>query len=304
MTRAVHLIGVPLDLGGGRRGVDMGPSAFRIAGLGDRLASLGVHVTDKGNVAVPIREALQAPRPDRKYIDDIARVCAELYTSSLASLEAGALPIVLGGDHSLGAGSVAAAAAWAQRTRGLPIGLIWVDAHGDMNTPASSPSGNVHGMPLAALLGAEPKELATLGSVVPAVRPEHTVLIGIRNLDDREKEIVRASGVHVFTMKDIDRQGIAAVAEQSVALASRGTAGIHVSFDMDVCDPAIAPGVGTPVKGGLDYREAHMTMEIVADSGLLTSLDLVEVNPTLDIRNTTAELGVELALSALGQKIL
>ena len=304
MTRAVHLIGVPLDLGGGRRGVDMGPSAFRIAGLGDRLASLGIRVTDKGNVTVPIREALQAPRPDRKYIDDIARVCAELYTTSLASLEAGALPIVLGGDHSLGAGSVAAAAAWAQRTRGLPIGLLWVDAHGDMNTPASSPSGNVHGMPLAALLGAEPKELATLGSVVPAVRPEHTVLIGIRNLDDREKEIVRASGVHVFTMKDIDRQGIAAVAEQAVALASRGTAGIHVSFDMDVCDPAIAPGVGTPVKGGLDYREAHMTMEIVADSGLLTSLDLVEVNPTLDIRNTTAELGVELALSALGQKIL
>ncbi len=304
MARAVDIVGVPLDLGGGRRGVDMGPSAFRIAGLGDRLATLGFPVTDKGNVPVAVRETLKAPDPTKKYIDEIARVCTDLYEASLASLEAGALPIVLGGDHSLGAGSVAAAAAWATRMKRLPIGLLWVDAHGDMNTPASSPSGNVHGMPLAALLGTEPKELSTIGGFFPTVRPEHTVLIGIRNLDDREKEIVRASGVHVFTMKDIDRRGVAAVMEHAVALASSGTAGLHVSFDMDVCDPSIAPGVGTPVKGGLDYREAHLAMEIIADSGLLTSLDLVEVNPTLDIRNTTAELGVELALSALGQKIL
>jgi arginase len=173
-----------------------------------------------------------------------------------------------------------------------------------MNTPSTSPSGNVHGMPLAALLGPEPHELSNIGGFCPTVRPEHTVLIGIRNLDEREKQLVKASGVHVFTMKDIDRQGIAIIVEQAIALASDGTAGVHVSFDMDVCDPGIAPGVGTPVKGGLDYREAHMVMEIVADSGLLMSLDLVEVNPTLDIRNTTAELGVELALSALGQKIL
>ena len=184
------------------------------------------------------------------------------------------------------------------------LGLIWVDAHGDMNTPASSGSGNVHGMPLAALLGPEPAELVAHRRILPKVLPQHTVLIGIRNLDEREKEIVRASRVHVFTMKDIDRAGIAAVTEKALAIAGAGTAGIHVSFDLDVCDPAIAPGVGTPVKGGLDYREAHMLMEMVADTGLLRGLDLVEVNPILDDRNTTAILGVELALSALGQKII
>jgi arginase len=219
-------------------------------------------------------------------------------------LRAGALPLVLGGDHSIGAGSMAAAASWARSTRQLPIGLLWIDAHGDMNTPATSPSGNVHGMPLAALLGPEPSELSSIGGFSPKALPAHTVLIGVRNLDDREKQLVRDSRVHVFTMKDIDRQGIASIAEQAVALAGTDTAGIHVSFDMDVCDPAIAPGVGTPVKGGLDYREAHMVMEILADSGLLTSLDLVEVNPTLDVRNATAQLGTELALSALGMKIL
>ncbi len=303
-SRAVHIIGVPLDLGGGRRGVDMGPSAFRIAGLVSRLESLGLAVVDCGNVVVPGRETLEPRYENKRYIDDIARVCSELYARSLASLTQGALPIVLGGDHSLGAGSVAAAAAWAKQTHGKPIGLLWVDAHGDMNSPSSSPSGNVHGMPLAALLGGEPHELGEIGGFSPTVSPQHTVLIGVRNLDDREKQLVRESGVHVFTMKDIDRHGIAVVMEQAVAFASNGTAGIHVSFDMDVCDPSVAPGVGTPVKGGLDYREAHLVMEIVADSGALTALDLVEVNPTLDIRNGTAELGTELALSALGMKIL
>jgi arginase len=214
------------------------------------------------------------------------------------------MPLVLGGDHSIGAGSVAAAAEWARRTRNLPIGLLWVDAHGDMNTPATSLSGNVHGMPLAALLGPEPAELSKIGTFSPKVLPAHTVLVGIRNLDEREKVAVRDSRVHVFTMKDIDRQGIASIVEQAVNLAADGTAGVHVSFDIDVCDPLIAPGVGTPVKGGLNYREAHMVMEIVADSGLLTSLDLVEVNPTLDVRNTTAQLAAELTLSALGLKIL
>jgi len=211
---------------------------------------------------------------------------------------------VLGGDHSLGAGSVGAAWKWAKQTSARPIGLLWIDAHGDMNTPATTLSGNVHGMPLAALLGQEPAELARIGGAAPKVLPEHTVLLGVRNLDEREKIAVRDSGVHVFTMKDIDRQGIALIAEQAVELAGRGTAGIHVSFDMDVCDPSIAPGVGTPVKRGLDYREAHMLMEIVADGRLLTSLDMVEVNPTLDVRNATAQLGTELALSALGMKIL
>jgi arginase len=210
---------------------------------------------------------------------------------------------VLGGDHSLAAGSVAATADFLRR-QDQALGVIWVDAHGDMNTPATSGSGNVHGMPLASLLGPEPAELSRIGGFSPKVLPNHTVLIGIRNLDEREKQIVRDSGVRVFTMKDIDRSGIAAVAEQALSIAGAGTGGVHVSFDLDVCDPAIAPGVGTPVKGGLDYREAHMVMEIVADSGLLRALDLVEVNPILDDRNMTAILGAELALSALGQKII
>ena len=301
--RPVHIIGVPLDLGGGRRGVDMGPSAFRIAGLGERIAALGRPVIDKGDLAVPIPETRHVGDPQRKYIDDIATVCRALFDDARGSLGLGALPLVLGGDHSLAAGSVAATSAFV-RDRGTSFGLIWVDAHGDMNTPTSTGSGNVHGMPLAALLGPEPVELATLGGVGPAIDPEHVVLIGVRNLDDKEKQRVRDSRIHVFTMKDIDRSGIAAVMEHAIALAGAGTEGLHVSFDLDVCDPGIAPGVGTPVKGGLDYREAHMVMEMLADSGRVLALDMVEVNPTLDVRNSTAELGTELVLSALGMKIL
>ena len=301
--RPIHIIGVSLDLGGNRRGVDMGPSAFRIAGLGERLTALGMSVVDEGDLVAPIPEIKSAGDPQKKYVREIARVCEKLYRTSLAILEKGAMPLVLGGDHSLAAGSVAATAGHAHQA-GNRIGAIWVDAHADMNTPASTGSGNVHGMPLAALLGQEPAELARIGGFSPKLRPENTVLIGIRNLDEREKEIVRGSGVRVFTMKDIDRGGIATVTEQALAFASAETSGVHVSFDLDVCDPTIAPGVGTPVKGGLDYREAHMLMEIIADSGLLRALDLVEVNPILDDRNTTAILGVELAASALGQKIL
>jgi arginase len=301
--RTVHLIGAPLDLGGNRRGTDMGPSAFRIAGLADKLASLGLSVVDKGDVSTPIPEVKGPGDPRKRYVKAIARVCQKLYQTALASLEEGALPIVLGGDHSLGAASAAATAAYTRR-RGKPLGLVWVDAHGDMNSPATSGSGNVHGMPLASLLGREPLELAHFHGAGPAVLPRHTVLVGIRNLDPIEKEIVKASKVHVFTMKDVDRMGIAEVMERALAVAGRGTGGLHVSFDLDVCDPSIAPGVGTPVKGGLDYREAHVVMEMAAETGKLLALDLVEVNPTLDIRNATAELGVELALSALGQKIL
>jgi arginase len=280
----------------------MGPSAFRIAGIRDQIANLGWSTIDKGNLATPIPETQLPADTSKKYVHDIAKVCQELYDYAMKSLEEGALPLVLGGDHSLAAGSVAASADWIRRTTSKPLGLVWIDAHGDMNTPATTESGDVHGMPLAALLGQEPLELASIGST-PSVLPQHTVLVGIRNLDQREKEAIRASGVHVFTMKDIDRDGIATVAERALALAARDTGGIHVSFDMDVCDPSIAPGVGTPVKGGFDYREAHLIMELVADSGQLVALDLVEANPTLDIRNTTAELGTELALSALGKKI-
>lgn len=301
--QTIHLIGVPLDLGGGRRGVDMGPSALRVAGLAERIAALGHSLVDKGNLSAPIPELKGEGDRTKKYAREIGRVCQKLYQTSLAAFEAGALPLVLGGDHSLAAGSVAAAAEHARRV-GKPLGLVWIDAHGDMNTPASSPSGNVHGMPLAALLGPEPAELSLIGGFSPKVSPENTVLMGVRNLDEREKDLVRESKVHVFTMKDVDRHGIATVATEAIALASRDTAGVHVSLDMDVCDPSIAPGVGTPVNGGFNYREAHLIMELIADSGRLISLDIVEVNPTLDVRNTTAALGTELALSALGLKIL
>lgn len=301
--RAVHIIGVPLDLGGNRRGTDMGPSAFRIAGIGEQLAALGLSVTDKGDVPSPIPEAKGAGDPRKRYVKEIAKVCQRLFQATMASMDEGATPIALGGDHSLATGS-AAAAAVQMRKQGKPLGLIWVDAHGDMNSPDSTGSGNVHGMPLAALLGGEPSELARFAGDTPVVQAKHTVLVGIRNLDDREKEIVRASNVHVFTMKEIDRLGIAEVMDRAIALATSGTGGFHVSYDLDACDPTVAPGVGTPVKGGLSYREAHMVMEMIAESGKMTSLDLVEVNPALDIRNTTAEFGTELALSALGKNIL
>src|SRR4029453_2714653 len=298
-----HLIGAALALGGGRRGVDMGPSAFRIAGLGERLTRLGYPIQDRGDLPVPIPETRHEGDTRKRYVDDIATVCTALYEVARKSLNDGALPIVLGGDHSLAAGSVAATAAFA-RDRGGRIGLIWVDAHGDMNTPASSSSGNVHGMPLAALRGSEPTELSGIGGFAPKAQPGQTVLIGGGTLADEEKERVRASKIHVFPMKDIDRAGIAHIIEQAIELAGRDTIGLHVSFYLDVCDPAVAPGVGTPVKGGLDYREAHMVMEVLADSGRLLALDMVEVNPTLDVRNSTAELGTELILSALGMKIL
>ena len=301
--KPVHIIGAPIDLGGGRRGVDMGPSAFRIAGLGNRVTAIGRVVVDKGDLPSPQLETARPADEKQKYVREIAEVCRALYGATLTSLGDGALPLVLGGDHSLGAGSVAASAEWTRSTTTKPLGLLWIDAHGDMNTPQTTTSGNVHGMPLAALLGRDPVELASIG-FSPSVLPQHTVLLGIRNLDEREKDSIRASGVRVFTMRDIDRDGIAKVAEQAIEMASAGTGGVHVSFDLDVCDPAIAPGVGTPVKGGLNYREAHMVMETIADSGRLVALDLVEVNPTLDLRNTTAELATELALSALGKSIL
>lgn len=301
--KPVHIIGVPLDLGGRHRGVDMGPSALRIAGLGDQIMALRYMVDDKGNLPTAIQETEHQADDSQKYIHEIARVCRKLYATCLASLDAGALPLVIGGDHSLAAGSVAASADFVRRTTSKPLGLIWVDAHGDMNTPQTTTSGNVHGMPLAALLGSEPVSLATIGSN-PSVDPAHTVLLGIRNLDEEEKDRIRASGVHVFTMKDVDRDGIARVAERALALALTDTGGLHVSFDLDACDPTVAPGVGTPVRGGFNYREAHMIMELIADSQALMALDLVEVNPTLDLRNTTAEFATELALSALGKRIL
>jgi arginase len=303
IAKQVHIIGVPLDLGGGRRGVDMGPSAVRITGLGERLAAMGCVVTDKGDLTTPIPETQVTRDPTKRYIKDIAKVCQRVYQQTLQSITDGALPIVIGGDHSLAAGSVGASADYAIE-KGGKLGLLWVDAHGDMNTPATTTSGNVHGMPLAALVGTEPTELASIGRHSPKVQAEHVVLIGIRNLDEAEKKRIRAAKVHVFTMKDIDRHGIAVVMKRALKIATTGTTGLHVSFDLDACDPTIAPGVGTPVKGGLDYREAQLVMEMIADSGRMTALDLVEVNPILDSQNQTATLATELALSALGMRII
>ncbi len=303
MTRTVHIHGVQLDLGGGRRGVDMGPSAVRIAGLGERLAGLGCTVVDRGDLSAPIPETRVERDAKKRYIREIARVCQRLYQQVYHSLSTGALPVVLGGDHSLAAGSVAATADYAAGSK-RDIGLLWIDAHGDMNTPETSVSGNVHGMPLAALLGSEPAELARIRQRVPKLRADRTVLIGLRDVDMLERDRIRSSGVHVFTMKDIDRHGIATVMKRALALAGKDTVGIHASFDVDVCDPTVAPGVGTPVRGGLDYREAHMVMEMIADSGKLMALDLVEVNPILDIQNQTAILGAGLVASATGMRIL
>ena len=303
VPKKIRVIGVPLDLGQSRRGVDMGPSAVRVAGLEAKLESLGHVVEDSGNIAVAIPEQKKAGDPNAKYLKEIVATCTKEAELVLKTLEAGKTPLVLGGDHSVAAGPVAGVAEFYRR-QNQKIGLIWIDAHTDINTPDTSPSGNVHGMPLAALLGSEPAELSGIGGFSPKVLPEHTVLVGVRNLDDRERVLVRDSKVHVFTMNDIDRMGIATVAATAVILASRETGGLHVSFDMDVCDPSIAPGVGTPVNGGLNYREARLIMEIIADSGRLTSLDIVEVNPTLDVRNQTALVATELALSALGMKIL
>lgn len=301
--KPVHIIGVPLDLGAGRRGVDMGPSALRIAGLGERLTALGYEVRDRGDLPTPVPETKPRGNERKKYIREISRVCRRVYETSLAALGDGAIPLVLGGDHSVAAGSVAAAAAHAKERR-QKLGLIWVDAHGDMNTPVTTTSGNVHGMPLAALLGPEPAELSAIAGFSPTVDPSKTVLLGARNLDPGEKQRVLDSGIHVLTMNDIDREGLATMAGRAIDLAGDSTFGIHVSLDLDACDPSIAPGVGTAVMGGLSYRETHMLMELVAESGKMTSLDLVEVNPILDTQNTTAELGVELALSALGKTIL
>ena len=281
----------------------MGPSAIRISALSDRMARLGYEVADHGDLATPGQETKTAGPEHKRYIEDIADVCSGVHQAVLTSLEEGALPIILGGDHSVAAGSVSAAAAYAAQQR-QPMGLLWLDAHGDMNTPDTSTSGNVHGMTLAALLGPEPAELARIGGPDSVIDPERTVLLGVRRLDELEKALVRRSGVQVFTMKDIDRDGIASVAQRALEIVGGGKAGVHVSLDLDVCDPSIAPGVGTPVRGGLSYREAHLVMEVIADMDCLHSLDLVEINPVLDVRNMTAELGVELALSALGKRIL
>jgi arginase len=301
--KQIRVIGVPLDLGQSRRGVDMGPSAVRVAGLEARLEAIGHVVEDDGNVSVAIPEQKKEGAAHAKYLKEITATCTKSAELVLKSLEAGKVPVVLGGDHSVAAGTVAGVAEFYRR-QNQKIGLIWIDAHSDMNTPETSPSGNVHGMPLAAIMGLGPAELGNIFNFSPKVHSENCVLVGIRDVDAHEKENIRKAGVEVFTMRDIDERGMRAVMEEALRMAGRGTAGYHVSLDMDWIDPEDAPGVGTPVWGGATYREAHLAMEIIADHGRMLSFEIVEVNPVIDEHNQTADLAVELSLSAFGKKIL
>ena len=292
-----------MDLGSGRRGVDMGPSAIRIAGLAERLAELGHKVVDEGDLAIKNMEELKVGDVRARYLPEIVRASRHVSAKVERIVAKGHFPLVLGGDHSISVGTVSAIAA-ASRREGKRVGLLWVDAHGDINTPETSPSGNIHGMPVAALLGEGPPELTSIGGKGPKLDPRNVAMVGIRSLDEGEKVRLKRYGVQVHTMSQVDRQGIESVMKEALARVSDGTDRVHVSFDLDALDPEVAPGVGTPVKGGLDYREAHFLMEILSDSGLMTSLEVVEANPILDVRNASAAFAVELVQSAFGKRIL
>lgn len=303
VSKKIRILGVPLDLGQSRRGVDMGPSAVRVAGLEARLEAIGHVVEDGGNMTVAIAEQKKEGDPKAKYLKEITATCTRHADMVLRTLEAGKFPLILGGDHSVAAGTMAGVAEF-HRRQNQKVGLIWIDAHADFNTPETSPSGNVHGMPLAAIMGLGPPELSNIFNFSPKVQPENCVLVGVRDVDGKERENIREVGLEVYTMRDIDERGMRQVIEEALRVAGRGTAGYHVSLDMDWIDPEDAPGVGTPVRGGASYREAHLAMEIIADHGRMTSFEIVEVNPVIDEHNRTADLAVELALSAFGKKIL
>lgn len=300
----VRIIGVPMDLGASRRGVDMGPSAIRYTDLRERAEKLGHTVEDAGNVHVPFREdAARGAQRGARYLGAITDVCSEVAARTREALEAGQLPVVLGGDHALAAGSIAGASAHFA-AKGERLGAIWMDTHADLNTPATSRSGNVHGMPMAALLGYGDKAMAGIAGGKPALRPADVAFVGLRDLDQAERSHIKKWNLSAFTMRALDERGVRGVLEEAIAITTRDTAGLWISFDMDVIDPEEAPGVGTAVPGGMTYREAHLAMEMFADTGKLVGLDMVEVNPVLDERNRTAEIACELILSALGKRIL
>jgi len=296
--RDVAIIGAELDLGAGRRGVDMGPSAIRYAGLGDRISAIGITVTDLGNVDAALPETVAAGSERARFLAEIKATCERIADQVARAADERLVPLVLGGDHSIALGTVGGMA-----HRSGAGGALWFDAHGDLNTPETTPSGNVHGMPLAAVLGRATDGFQSDAWPLPALDPTRVSLIGVRSLDEGERRVVRELGLAVFTMSEIDRRGVEEVVREALARAE-GAAFVHVSLDMDVVDPDVAPGVGTPVRGGLSYREAHLAMELVSESGLLDSMEIVEVNPILDRMNETAALAVELAASALGARIL
>ncbi len=299
----IAIIGAPMDLGAGRRGVDMGPSALRLANLNEKLSSLGYEVEDLGNVVVDQPETSPVGQESARYLPQIAHTCARLMEMVERAADESKVPLVLGGDHSIAIGTIAGMSNHFRKSW-QRLGLIWIDAHADMNTPESSPSGNIHGMPLACSIGKGPRELTHLGGYAPMVDAANVAIVGLRSVDEAERQNVRAAGVHAYTMRDLDERGLRSVIREAIEHASNGTAGFHLSFDMDSVDPSEAPGVGTPVRGGMTYREAHLTMESICDSGRMTSMEIVEVNPVIDEVNRTALLGVELVMSAMGQRIL
>lgn len=303
MDRSIHIIGVPMDLGAGRRGVDMGPAAVRVAGLGAKAAALGYGVKDCGNVFVEQVERLSSGSDNAHYLDEIAAASVRLAEKTKKILEEGGLPVVLGGDHSIAIGSASGVSAFFHE-RKQSIGIIWFDAHADMNTPESTGSGNIHGMPLACLMGRGPAQLTEIFGFTPKIDPRNVALIGIRDIDPGERALIKELGVRAFTAREMDERGMNAIMDEALSIASRGTVGYHVTLDVDFIDPRFAPGVGTPVPGGATYRESHLAMERIADHGGMVSLEYAELNPVYDVRNQSAEVGVELLLSALGKSIL
>ncbi len=301
--KPVQIISVPLDLGASRRGTDAGPSAVRIAGLGASLRRLHYDVRIEADITVPAMETRETASRNARFKDEILAVCRELAAKTRTVLERGHTPLVIGGDHSIAMGTVAGVSSY-YRERGEDIGLIWFDAHGDMNLPSTSPSGNIHGMPLAHLLGKGDPDLATIGGPEPAVKPENVALIGIRDIDDGERKIIRESGIKVLTMRDIDEHGMKAVCDEAIEVVTGGTAGFHISFDVDGCDPAVIPGSWTMVPGGVSFREAHHFLEMLADTEKMISMEVAELNPFLDHKNISAERAVMLIQSAFGRSIL
>lgn len=299
----IELIGVPLDLGASRRGVDMGPSGIRIAGITERLQRIGHEVIDAGDLEVVAPEVQTIIDPKLKYLPEITKTLSQLAQNVDEALQREHFPLVLGGDHSIAMGTIGGVAAFLRKQK-KKLGVLWIDAHGDMNTHETTMSGNIHGMPFAAVLGKGAAELVSIGGDFQKVKPQDAVLVGARNLDPKEQHLIRESGITVYTMEDIDRRGIYEIVVEAIEIATLHTDYLHISFDMDALDPQDAPGVGTPVRGGLTYREAHTAMEIIAGTRRLCSLEVVEVNPILDIRNTTSEVAAELVESALGKRII
>lgn len=299
----IRIIGVPMDLGQSRRGVDMGPSAIRAAQLGTQLQQLGYNVKDAGNIDVSVQEALNPGNAKAKFLKEIVSASKKLAQKTYDALAKDETPLIMGGDHSIAMGSVAGISRF-YHEKNQKIGLIWLDAHGDINTPETSLSGNIHGMPLAHILGKGAPELLALSEITPMVDPSKAVLVGIRDLDQAERDAIKEMGVHAFTMRDIDEHGMARVIKEAIAIASKGTVGFHVSFDVDFIDPSFAPGVGTPVRGGATYREGHLAMECIYDTGKMLSIECTETNPILDVANQTAQFACGMLLSAFGKRIL